>query len=262
MNYTDFLEEIRQTKSVNTFKTYQRALGFFPEGTRQEAINVISSGLADTTKRLYLQVFRSALEWYGVNDRDITRVIKGYRAEEKVEPCPTPANVELLWKGLSKPRDKAIFALMCYNGLRVGEIASIKMQDVSDDAILIRHTKGKQDAVIPLVHGRVRDALQSYIKVRQKTAGSGLSDVLFLTEGGKPLGIRDIQRFIQNECTMNGLDFHCHSFRRFFANTLKKAGVPIEDIQQCLRHKTITTTMKYLNFGEGTVKNTLAAVYG
>ena len=262
MDYTDFLSEIQQTKSLNTFKTYRRALGFFPQGTREEAVNVISSGLSDTTKRLYLQVFRSALEWYGASDRDITRIIKGFRAEETVEPCPTAANVELLWKGLTKPRDKAIFALMCYNGLRVGEIASIKMQDVSDDSILIRHTKGKQDAVIPLVHGRVRDALQSYIKARRKVTGRGISDVLFLTAGGKPLGIRDIQRFIKNECEMNGLDFHCHSFRRFFANTLKKAGVPVEDIQQCLRHKTVTTTMKYLNFGEGAVKNTLAAVYG
>ena len=261
MDYKDFLEEIKQTKSLNTFKTYQRALGFFPEGTRQEAVNVISSGLADATKRLYLQVFRSALEWYGKNDRDITRIIKGFRAEETVESCPSPANVELIWKGLMKPRDKAIFSLMCYNGLRVGEIASIKIQDVSDDAILIRHTKGKKDAVIPLVHERVRNAMQSYIKARRNVAGRGVSDVLFLTEGGKPLSIRDIQRFIQNECNANGLDFHCHSFRRFFANTLKKAGVPVEDIQQCLRHKTITTTMKYLNFNEGAVKNTLAAVY-
>ena len=261
MDYTDFLSEIQQTKSTNTFKTYRRALGFFPEGTREEAIGVISSGLSDATKRLYLQVFRSALEWYGISDRDITRIIKGFRAEETVEPCPSPANVELIWKGLSKPRDKAIFALMCYNGLRVGEVAAIKMQDVSDDTILIRHTKGKQDALIPLVHERVRGAVQSYIKTQRKVAGRGLSDALFLTDGGKPLSVRDIQRFIQNECTMNGLNFHCHSFRRFFANTLKKAGVPVEDIQQCLRHKTITTTMKYLNFGEGAVKNTLAAVY-
>ena len=258
MDYTNFLEEIKLTKSDNTYKTYQRALGFFPNGTRQEAIAMISSSLADTTKRLYLQVFRSALEWYGQNDKEIARIIKGFRPEETVEPCPTSENIELIWKGLMKPRDRAIFALMCYNGLRVGEVASIKIQDVSPDAILIRHTKGKKDAIIPLVHERVRVSLQAYLKTRVK----GVSDVLFLTKQGKPLSIRDIQRFIQNECAMNGLDkFHCHSFRRFFANTLKKAGVPIEDIQQCLRHKTITTTIKYLNFGEGTVKNTLAAVY-
>ena len=258
MDYKDFLDEIRQTKSVNTFKTYQRALGFFPNGTRQEAVALISSGLADATKRLYLQVFRSALEWYGISDRDITRVIKGFRPEETVELCPSPTHVEILWKSLTKPRDKAIFALMCYNGLRVGEIASIKMQDVFADAILIKHTKGKKDAVIPLVHERVRDALQSYINVRKYSA----SDALFLTRKGTPLDVRDIQRLIQSQCEMNGLKFHCHSFRRFFANTLKNAGVPVEDIQQCLRHKTVTTTMRYLNFNEGAVKNTLAAVYG
>lgn len=258
MDYKDFLAEIKQTKSPNTFKTYQRALGLFPNGTKQEAINVISGGLADTTKRLYLSVFCSALEWYGVDHREISRIVKGFRPEETVEPCPTPANIELLWKGLSKPRDKAIFALMCYNGLRVGEVAAIKIQDVTDDSILIRHTKGKKDAVIPLVHSRVRQAIAEYIRTRKSSA-----DTLFVTERGTPLSVRDIQRFIQRECDMNGLGkFHCHSFRRFFANTLKQAQVPIEDIQQCLRHKTITTTIRYLNFGEGTVKNTLAAVYG
>lgn len=258
MDYTKFLEEIKQTKSLNTFKTYQRALGFFPDGTKEEAVNIISSGLSDTTKRLYLQVFCAALEWYEIKHKDITRIVKGFRPEETVEPCPTSEDVEQIWKSLVNPRDKAIFALMCYNGLRVGEVASIQIEDVSKDSILIRHTKGKKDAVIPLVHKRAKEAVHSYIKAR-KGAASG---ALFLSKNGTALGVRDIQRSIQKECSEKGLDkFHCHSFRRYFANTLKTAGIPVEDIQQCLRHKTITTTMRYLNFGEGAVKNTLASVY-
>ena len=255
MKYDEFLEEIQRTRSANTYESYKDALACFPEGTKEEVLEYIESpDVADSTKKLRLGILRQALLYNGALTKEIQRLIKGYKGNVKVQPCPTPADVEKLWSGLRSHRDKLIVALMAYNGLRVSEVAGITLEDIGEHSITLRNTKGKRDAVIPLVHPRVIDELAAYLKERPCNIPE-----LFISRRRQAMSSATMKMMVRNEFSDNGLGFHAHSLRRYYANTLMKAGVSLEKLCKCMRHSSVTTTMRYLNISMDDVKEALEA---
>ena len=254
MKYDDFLEEVRRTRSADTYESYKFSLKCFPEGTKEEVLAYIErKDIADSTKKLRLVVLKQALLYIGGMTQDIHRLISGYRPNVAVQPCPTTADVEKLWSGLRSHRDKLIVALMAYNGLRVSEVAGITLDDLGNDTVTLRGTKGKRDAVIPLVHPRVKDELAFYLKERFSD-----SSALFIGVRGA-MTTNGIKQVINKEFKDNEMPFHCHSLRRYYANTLMNAGVSLEKLCKCMRHSSVTTTMRYLNISTDDVKEALEA---
>lgn len=124
-----------------------------------------------------------------------------------------------------------MFALMAYNGLRVGEVAGLDMDDLlKGNRLMLRNTKGKRDAIIPLVHPRVLSSLKAYLRGRKST-----SPALFLNYKGDRISFNGLTQLIRNDFHDNGLNFHAHSLRRYFANTLSRNGIPVQDIQVAMR---------------------------
>lgn len=253
----DFLDDVRATKSENTYKSYRNALRYFKGGSLDEIKEFLGQNLADSTKKQVLKVLCVALEYNDMYDKAHRKLIKSYKPNVSVQECPTDKDIELVWSNLLTHRDRAMFALMAYNGLRVGEVAGLNMADLlKGNRLMLRNTKGKHDAIIPLVHPRVLSSLKAYIKERQ-----GESPALFLNYRGNRISINGLTQLIRNEFHDNGLNFHAHSLRRYFANTLSKNGIPVQDIQIAMRHANIATTMGYLNIDEDKTKSILQEVY-
>lgn len=261
--FTEYLEEIKATKTKNTYASYSQALGRFKEGNEQEIIALIGNKrIADSTKALSLNILLTALRWYGKDTDRIKRLVKGYRANETIQPCPSVEEVEKMWNTIVGVREKAIFALMVYNGLRLSEIVALNSSHYhrQNQTIKICNTKGKKDAIVPLVHPRVIESLSEYIEMRKKMKTK--ESALFLNVRGKRLSSSFIQQSIKRICTKVGCEvFHPHSFRRFFANTLSKSGVSLQELKECMRHRSIVTTIKYLNISSDDIKRTLQKVY-
>ena len=257
--FKDYLEEVKITRTSSTYELYGHALKNFPNGgTRNEILRFIENGdVKDTTKKLYLTILGNALDFYNKKTKDISRLITGYRCNKPVEPCPTNEEVEKVWNSLRKPRDKVIFGLMAYSGLRISEVCGLTVDDLlPDHKILLRDTKGKQDAVVPVVHPRVITAMREYLKKRHSRYKA-----LFLSSHKEPIKLESMKMLITRHCRKCGLPYHPHSFRRYFGNTLSRAGVPVQNICVAMRHKSITTTMRYLNINQDDVRNTLERVY-
>ena len=253
----DFLSDIRATKSENTYKNYRNALRYFKDGSLDEIKEFLGKNLADSTKKQVLKVLCVALEYNDMYDKAHRKLIKSYRPNVAIQECPTDKDIELVWSNLLTHRDRAMFALMAYNGLRVGEVVGLDMDDVlTGHRLRLRNTKGKRDAIIPLVHPRVLSSLKAYLKERNSE-----SPALFLNHRGMRMSSNGLAQFIRNEFHDNGLDFHAHSLRRYFANTLSKNGIPVQDIQVAMRHASITTTMRYLNIDEDKTRDILREVY-
>ena len=253
--YDEFLDEVRRTRSERTYVNYCDALRCFPEGTKEEVLAYIErKDVAGTTKKLRLGILRQALLYSGELTKEIQRLVRGFKPNIKVQPCPTPADIELLWSGLRNHRDKAIVALMAYNGLRLSEVAGLTLDDIGEKTVTLRNTKGKRDAVIPLVHPRVIEEISAYLAERTSE-----SPALFINKNGGALSAMGIKMMVHREFVDNELDFHCHSLRRFYANTLMRAGVPLEKLCACMRHSSVTTTMKYLNIDTADVRECLEA---
>lgn len=253
----DFLDDVRATKSENTYKSYQNALRYFKDGSLDEIKAFLGNSLADSTKKQTLRVLCIALEYNDMYDKAHRKLIKSYRPNVAIQECPTDKDIELVWGNLLTHRDRAMFALMAYNGLRVGEVAGLDMDDLlKGNRLRLRNTKGKHDAIIPLVHPRVLSSLKAYIKER-----NGKAPALFLNYRGTRISSNGLTQLIRNEFHDNGLNFHAHSLRRYFANTLSKNGIPVQDIQVAMRHANIATTMGYLNMDEDKTKSILQEVY-
>ena len=88
-------------------------------------------------------------------------------------------------------RDEAVLNLLLYTGLRVGEAAALRLDDLVLNGkvgkVIVRSGKGRKYREVPL-HKEARQALAAYLKVRP----ADQDDHLFLGQRG-PLGNRGIQ---------------------------------------------------------------------
>lgn len=258
MDYSEFLAEVKVLRSKATYEGYCAALKHFPNPTKENILKFIESDkYSSSTKKERLRVLAAALRWYNKMDRGIERVIKGYRENKTVEPCPTKEQVELAWNQLGNNRDRAMFALMAYNGLRIGEVYNLDRSDVDIEhhILVVRGTKGKRDAIIPLVHPRVQKYLYAWM-----TESDARNKALFVGPNGR-LSYGYLKHKFQDVFRGIGMEFHAHSLRRFFANSMYSEGASLQDMCMAMRHANVSTTMRYLNIGQQNVIATLQRTF-
>lgn len=210
--------------------------------------------LSAATVNLHLSAIRSLVRHHG---RSIQ--IKGIK---KVLPPISPLNGRELGRLLVasdgdswlKKRNKAMLELMARAGLRVSEVAALRMKDVTisqrKGEVLVRYGKGMKERNIPL--GRqIRQALQDYFLVRPKS----VSDWLFLSRSLKPLSARDIQRMVHSAALKAGTRRRItpHLLRHTFATRALRSGVDIATLSRLLGHETLATTARYLHPDKATV---------
>jgi integrase len=97
----------------------------------------------------------------------------------------TQATAELGPTGSFRPLMYAtLFGLLAATGLRISEALAMRVEDVTEDGLIIRQTKFHKSRLVP-VHPTTQRALDTYRKVR-KQLGT-LDDTLFVSLWGKGL---------------------------------------------------------------------------
>jgi site-specific recombinase XerD len=143
-------------------------------------------------------------------------------------------------------RDKAMFMLMLRSGLRVAEVANLKLDaiDFRRGKILVVGGKGGKDRVVYVSQDAVK-ALVAYLKIRPKSR----SKYVFLVRKGplrgQPLSIRSIQKRLKHHARKAALKASCHQLRHSFATQMLNAGADLSTIQDLLGHTSVTTTQRY-----------------
>ena len=140
-------------------------------------------------------------------------------------------------------RISAIIELFLQTGIRIGELAQIKLEDITDSELIVRNARGKIDRKVPLNTSAV-DSLKRYTEVRPESS----NDRLFITKTGRPLLVRNIRTAIDRyfkeagikECTVNDLR------NTFIAHQLAN-NAPLEYVSEISGHKRVSTTEKYLD---------------
>lgn len=249
--YKKYLKYIEVTKSNNTLISYKKALRRFPNGTPEEIMQLIADDkLSDGTKKLCLTIFKQAEKFYGYWNQDLAILVDGWKPNESVQPCPTAEEVANMLQHLRATNQRVAFMLMTYNGLRVSEVANLRVDDVDLDKRIVKliGTKGKRDAFIPIANPILYDLLTKQLENRSH----GMT-VCSLCVGS----LMNMVHRVAKKC---GYPYHAHSLRRYFANTLKHSNVAIEDIQTLMRHRSIETTRRYLNIDVEDSRNVLEGV--
>lgn len=143
-------------------------------------------------------------------------------------------------------RDYAILLLLVRLGLRAGEVAALGCDDVDWRAgeLLIRAGKGRRVDRLPIPVD-VGEALVGYL-CRGRPHSS--SHALFLRVQPPLVGLtaHGIQQVVRHACVRAGLpECGSHRLRHTAATELLRAGAPLSEIAQLLRHRSVTTTTIY-----------------
>jgi integrase/recombinase XerC len=142
-------------------------------------------------------------------------------------------------------RDRALIILMLHAGLRVGEVRTLKREQIE----LGKHTGGievigkrNKYRFVPL-NATARAALKEYIAVLPKEA-----IYLFPSEKtGQALGERIVQLIVKKYAAMARIkDLSPHDLRHRFGYRLAEANTPIHRIAQLMGHDSYNTTMLYI----------------
>lgn len=141
-------------------------------------------------------------------------------------------------------RIAAIIELLLQTGMRIGELASLTTDSVSEHFIRIPAIEGHAEREVPL-NKSAKIALDRYIANRPKVN----SDALFITKTGRPLLIRNIRTAIDRYFKTGGIaGAKVNDLRHTFIAHHLAAGASPVLISKLVGHKRISTTEKYLEF--------------
>ena len=154
----------------------------------------------------------------------------------------TKEEVERFFSHIKNLRDKALFGLVYFYGLRVSEATLLKLDDVNIKRrrIFIHRVKGGIGGERPLFK-TAESLLNRYFKARL-----GTGDGLFTGRQGN-LKRQRIQQLFKEYAQKAELDsgYSVHSLRHSIATHLLEAGEGIEFVRDHLGHRNIQNTMIY-----------------
>jgi integrase/recombinase XerD len=190
--------------------------------------------------------------------------IQSVKAEKKLPQILTGKEVELL---LEQPkctdmkgyRDKAMLELLYATGIRVSELISLNVSDVSLDGGFIKCTNKDKERIIPLYPAAIK-ALSDYMKdIRPNMIASYDETALFVNLSGERMSRQGFWKIIKHyqETAQIDKDITPHTLRHSFATHLLENGADLRSIQEMLGHSDISSTQIYAQL----VKQNLKYVY-
>lgn len=147
-------------------------------------------------------------------------------------------------------RDSSILELFYSTGMRLSELADLKLSTIDFDQELIKvWGKGDKERIIP-VGEEALAALKSYLDKRNsdlKDPAIVDSEVLFLNRSGKKLTSRSIARIVKKHAQKVSEDKKTspHKLRHTFATHLLDSGMDIMAVKDLLGHSSLSTTQIY-----------------
>jgi integrase/recombinase XerC len=142
-------------------------------------------------------------------------------------------------------RDRALFELLYGTGLRVGELATLRVRDWdSDRCELSVRGKGNKERVVP-VPAEARAALGRWLATRPKEGL--LAQPLFTNARGGRLSDRGVRLILRRRLLVAGIGRRAspHTLRHSYATHLLDADVDLRAIQELLGHERLSTTQRY-----------------
>jgi site-specific recombinase XerD len=148
-------------------------------------------------------------------------------------------------------RDRAMFELAYSCGLRAEELVSLSCADVDHDGEQLRvEGKGRKTRFVPAGEPAMV-AVRTYLERGRATlatpARTGLTDALFLSKTGRPLGTGDVRRRLRVWTARVGVGEGAspHALRHSFATHLLDGGADLRSIQELLGHASVSSTQIY-----------------
>jgi len=288
---TDYIERFILAKkaenaSPNTIRAYRADLidlsNFIgsKQGPDRLTRNVVRAFLAlssergqqKSTMKRKLYAIKSFARWLIgeriISDDDFTKIgdLRSPKLPSVLPDVPSQEEMLILLDGGDFPtafpsRDRLLLELMYGTGLRVSEVAQIRVDDLrlEQSAILIHgkggpYGKNAKHRLVPL-NPKSRKALDAYLIEREKVAAAiriKTQALFFSVRNRYPganqgsLNVRSVGRMLLNITKVRGLPpMHPHLLRHACATHMLDNGCPLDVISQILGHDNLDVTAHY-----------------
>ena len=154
-------------------------------------------------------------------------------------------------------RDRAMLELLYASGLRVSELVTVKVNEVSTQDGVVRVTgKGSKTRLVPMGE-EAADWIDKYLKqARPEILQKRLCDAMFVTARADAMTRQAFWYLIKRYALMAGITKHMspHVLRHAFATHLLNHGADLRVVQMLLGHADISTTQIYTHVARERLK--------
>jgi site-specific recombinase XerD len=181
----------------------------------------------------YVRSLRPFFGWLlaeGEIDADPMLRIRTPKPDDKVVPVPSDDDLAAILSAIGERRtdfvarrDRAIVRLFMATGIRRGELAGMRVDDVDLERGVIRvFGKGRRERIVGISGDKAVSALDRYLRVRQVHAFAH-SEYLWLGEKGA-LTSEGVYQMLRRRARQAGVKLHPHQFRHWYAHQFLAAG--------------------------------------
>jgi site-specific recombinase XerD len=167
-----------------------------------------------------------------------------YLAAEQVNQLIAASDGEVV----ERRRDRAILLLLARLGLRAGDVAQLRLDDIEWETGSLRVSgKSRYEVRLPLPQD-VGDAIAAYLADRPSTCPSDhvfLRNIAPFRPFGNGDGVSSVVRRLMRRASVVAPVRGAHVLRHTAATEMLRHGVPLEKIGLVLRHRGVDTTARY-----------------
>ena len=274
-------------KSENTLASYAGDLGklvfFLAERGCTEAENVTTEDLVDYISFLEEKNLKNATICRNIASvkaffrfmykenmisQDVTENLQSPKLEKRT---PGIISVEQVSRLLMQPsqntpkeiRDKAMLELMYATGIRVTELANLKLADVNLRTGHIICREGNKERKIPFGQ-KAKKALVSYL---QSARGALIRDEkeqsLFVNCSGTPMSRQGFWKLIKDYAKRAGIEEEItpHTLRHSFAAHLVENGADLKSVQEMMGFSAMASAQVYTVTNQNTLRGVCAKAH-
>jgi site-specific recombinase XerD len=223
------------------------------EGFMQYLAAKRMTGVTRVRKLAAIRKFFAFLEENSILAANPAHTVKGARREEKEPNILYKEQYKaLLYEASDNIRDYAIIQTFLQTGIRLSELANLRIDEVDMEhrILTVRQGKGKKDRQIPLVDDVVK-ALRNYLRYRN-TQLIVDDEILFLAKNGTSLNVSTVKYTVAKYVKKAGIrkKASVHTLRHTFGAHKADKNMSLATLQELMGHKKKETTLKYIHLAK------------
>lgn len=250
VEFLKYLEDIRGYSDL-TIKSYDESITEalksieFVQDKNHILLNLMPyrikiSTLNPKTISKKLSAIRSFADY--LNDNEISVMLKGDDSIKVAKTLPKPiSHVNIIEAiNLASLDERVVVTLFYTLGLRISELASLELKNVSDEWVRVIG-KGSKQRDVPL--------LEQSKKVLDEYLSKSPHKKFVFEKNGEKLSENSLRYIIIKVFRRVGLKVSPHQLRHSFASQLLNGNAPIADVSELLGHSSMATTQIYTKLG-------------
>lgn len=267
----EFIDSLKARQATeNTLASYERDInqfsGYFEKQEKkifelrksdmQEYINYLKeNGKSSSTISRSIASIKSFYKFLlskGLAEENIAEGVDSPKVDRKEPMILSSSEIEKLLEQpntneLKGQRDKTMLEILYATGIRVTELVSLRVEDVSLSGKYIKVKKKNTERHIPLGTLSLKCLKEYMNKVRPLLIKSEDEKTLFINTNGKKMtrqGYWKILKQYKEEANIDK-DITPHTIRHSFAVHMLENGTEIKKVQEMLGHTDVASTLMY-----------------